>query len=159
LLSHNPQQTASLKCCIPSSLCTVPHGINSTNCWASFTHHMALAIRGASYLFSILQHVLANQPLAPRIPLDPLVKASLQDWCTLAMTLATHPMPITSLVPRAPAYIGSVDASRDGLGGCWLASQFGSIPTPTASPSCQISAINWYRPPTLLAASPTATSN
>jgi hypothetical protein len=94
--------------------------------------HMALAIHGASYLFSILQHVLVDQPTATRLRLNPLVHASLSEWCQLAMSLATHPVPITSLVPRAPAYVGAVDASRHGLGGFWISSRFGHLPHPTA---------------------------
>jgi hypothetical protein len=95
-------------------------------------HHMALAIRGASFLFSIFQSVLVDHPTATRLCLSPLVQTSLQDWLQLADSLATNPVPITTLVPRAPTYIGAVDASQAGLGGFWIPSRFGSLPTPIA---------------------------
>ncbi len=94
--------------------------------------HMAMAVRGASYLFSILQHVLVDQPNASRVRLNPLVHAALADWCHLAATLATNPVPITTLVPRAPSYVGAVDASQQGLVGFWISSRFGHHPQPTA---------------------------
>jgi hypothetical protein len=86
--------------------------------------HMATAIPGARYLFSILQHVLVQQP-GPRVRLSHLVKQSLQDWGVLATELATEQTPIQSLVPTPPTFLGTVDASGSGLGGCW-------IPTPLA---------------------------
>jgi hypothetical protein len=86
--------------------------------------HMAIAIPGARYLFSILQHMLVQQP-GPRLRLSNLVKQSLQDWGVLATELATEQTPIQSLVPTPPTFLGAVDASGSGLGGCW-------IPTPLA---------------------------
>ena len=94
--------------------------------------YMGTAIRGAKYLFSILQHVLIDQPTSPRIRLTPLVRAALQDWQHLATTLAQTPMPISSLVPQAPRYVGAVDASGAGCGGFWLASIHGALPQPIA---------------------------
>jgi hypothetical protein len=48
---------------------------------------MASAIQGARFLFSVLQHVLVDQP-GPRIRLSALVKTALRDWLHLATTLA-----------------------------------------------------------------------
>jgi len=87
---------------------------------------MSTAIKGARYLFSILQSALVHPPTSPRIRLTPLLKAALSDWQALAEDLATHPVPISSLVPRAPHFIGAVDASQQGLGGFWLPTQHAS---------------------------------
>jgi len=78
--------------------------------------HMAIAIPGARYLFSLLQNVLVVQPTATRIRLHPLVVDSLKDWVN---TLSTHPTPLRSLVPAPPNFVGAVDASGIGLGGFW----------------------------------------
>ena len=94
--------------------------------------HMSTAIKGASYLFSILQSVLTDQPNATRVRLSPLVHNALHDWRELANTLASHPVPIASLVPRAPAFIGAVDASQQGIGGFWVPTRFGHMDQPIA---------------------------
>jgi len=92
--------------------------------------HLAVAIPGARYLFSILQSVLVEQPNSQRLRLNSLVTASLHDWEALATTLSTTPTPIQSLVPNPPAFLGAVDASRDGIGGAWL-------PTPQSPPTAR----------------------
>jgi len=94
--------------------------------------YMATAIPGARYLFSVLQHVLKDQPKSTRVRLNPLVKQSLRDWGLLARSLHANPMPIAALVPRAPHYLGAVDASRTGCGGFWIASSVGNLKQPTA---------------------------
>jgi hypothetical protein len=81
--------------------------------------HMATAIPGAKYLFSILQNVLLDQPVSSRLRLNNLVTDSLQDWVILAQTLTTNPTPIRSLVPAPPDFLGAVDASGVGVGGFW----------------------------------------
>jgi len=86
--------------------------------------HMSTAIKGASYLFSILQSVLVQKPTATRLRLTPLVQSALRDWQALAWDLATHPVPISTLVPRAPHYLGAVDASQRGIGGFWVATKY-----------------------------------
>jgi hypothetical protein len=92
---------------------------------------MGTAIRGAKFLFSVLQHVLTDQQSA-RLRLRPLVKTALADWSILANTLASHPVPIASLVPKAPSYVGAVDASGVGCGGFWVDTAFGHLPNPIA---------------------------
>lgn len=93
---------------------------------------MALILCGASYLFSILQHVLVDQPNTTRLRLNPLVKLALLDWETLASTLHATLMPITALTPCAPGYLGTVDASGTGLGGFWIGTTFGQPIQPIA---------------------------
>lgn len=88
--------------------------------------HMAMAIRGAKHLFSVLQHVLSDTT-SKRLRLSPLVRAALNDWDQLAQELQIRPMPIACLVPHAPSYLGAVDASADGCGGFWLATKFGQL--------------------------------
>jgi hypothetical protein len=92
--------------------------------------HLSYAIRGSKHLFSILQHVLVDQPRATRLKLSPLVKSTLLSWQRLANTLATSPVPIASLVPRAPHYVGLVDASGAGCGDVWFPTTF--APSQTA---------------------------
>ena len=93
--------------------------------------HMSTAIRGAKYLFSMLQHVLVDQR-KQRIRLHPNVKAALSDWSRMAASLAQHPVPIAALVPKAPSYVGAVDASGIGCGGFWTSTNFGHLPQPIA---------------------------
>jgi hypothetical protein len=87
---------------------------------------MSVALCGAGYLFSILQSVFVQQPTGSRVCLSPLIRAALSDWSHLASTIADHPIPITTLVPRAPHFVGSVDASKSGVGGFWLPTCFGT---------------------------------
>jgi hypothetical protein len=82
--------------------------------------YMLTSIKGASYLFSILQSPLVKQPNATRIRIPPIVHQALQDWQCITTALSLVPVPITSLVPRAPAFVGAVDASQQGIGGFWL---------------------------------------
>jgi hypothetical protein len=62
--------------------------------------------------------------------LRPLTKAALADWGSLADSLATCPVPISSLVPTAPHYIGAVDASGFWIGGYWLPTSLGTLQAP-----------------------------
>jgi hypothetical protein len=94
---------------------------------------MAAAIQGGKYLFSILQHVLVDQPQAKRLRLNQLTKHALCDWLALATTITEHPVPIASLVPQAPAYIALVDASAQGIGGVWIPTQWTTTPHPPSS--------------------------
>jgi hypothetical protein len=93
--------------------------------------YMATALQGACYLFSVLQHVLLDHPTLSRVRLTPLVKQTLQDWQTLTVSLASKPMPIASLVPWAPHFLGAIDASGQGCGGVWIPSQHGRLEAPT----------------------------
>jgi hypothetical protein len=49
----------------------------------------------------------------------------------MASQLATHPVPITSLVPHAPQYLSTSDASQEGMGGMWLPSRLTTDMQPT----------------------------
>jgi len=75
---------------------------------------MSVALPGARFLFSILQSLLVDQPSSKRLRLPPLVHAALQDWQHLADSITSNPLPIASLVPQAPSYMGAVDASGYG---------------------------------------------
>jgi hypothetical protein len=74
--------------------------------------------------------MLVNQPHAKRLCLNKNVHASLEDWQLLAQMLHSYPVPITTLVPRTPTYLGSVDVSGIGLGGFWVPTSHGSLATP-----------------------------
>jgi hypothetical protein len=56
---------------------------------------MAAALKGARYLFSILQHALVDQN-GPRIRVNALLRQSLQDWLQLASSIEEHPVPIAT---------------------------------------------------------------
>jgi hypothetical protein len=88
--------------------------------------HVSMAIKGAQYLFSILQSVLVDQPASARVRISPLVRHALQDWLQLATSLHQTPIPISSLVPQAPQHVGASDASLQGLGGWWIPTTFSS---------------------------------
>jgi hypothetical protein len=80
---------------------------------------MALAIHSAKYLFCILQQGLGNSTKR-RIRLNSLIKHTLLDWVALLQSLHSLPVPITMLVPHAPQYWATADASIQGMGGLWL---------------------------------------
>jgi hypothetical protein len=90
--------------------------------------HFSYAIRGATYLFSILHSLLTDNPTASRLRLHPHIQAALCDWHHLTTHMADNPVPITSLMPCAPSTIGCVDASGEGIGGFWLPTCYGSTP-------------------------------
>ncbi len=90
---------------------------------------MSLAISGSHHMFSILQNVLVSQPHATHLWLSPLVHATLKDWLVLASSLSQHPTPITHLVPTAPTYVGTTDASKQGMGGVWFPTSLAQGPT------------------------------
>jgi hypothetical protein len=121
-------------------LCTIVqefHGKQRTSKkkWQSLLgelRHMAPALQGTRYLFSVLQHVLKDQPTAARLRLSPLVKQTLLDWKLIASDLAAHPVPVASLVPRPPHFAGAVDASGSGCGGFWVNTAHGTLPQPLA---------------------------
>jgi hypothetical protein len=79
---------------------------------------MVAALHSTKHLFSILQHVLVDQP-GPQLHLSPLIKQSLHDWLNIATASSAHPVPLASLVPMAPMAIGATDASKAGMGGFW----------------------------------------
>jgi hypothetical protein len=79
---------------------------------------MTMAIHSSVYLFSPLQQLLLNK--GKRLRITNLARCTLHDWQQLLHSLHTHPVPITSLVPHAPHYIGTTDASQWGMGGCWF---------------------------------------
>jgi hypothetical protein len=49
-----------------------------------------------------------------------LDKQTLTDWPTMVCELAARPVSITSLVVHISHYIGTADASGEGMGGFWL---------------------------------------
>jgi hypothetical protein len=79
---------------------------------------MTLALHSSAHLFSVLQHVLRGTSRKVRIP--KVAHQALHDWQDVARNIARHPVPITSLVPHAPHYVSTSDASQDGMGGMWL---------------------------------------
>jgi hypothetical protein len=91
--------------------------------------HMSTAIRGAKFLFSMLQSVLTEQK-GKRLRIHHNAKAALQDWSYMASLLQQHPVPIATLVPKAPSNVGAVDASGSGCGGFWIDTQYGHLDQP-----------------------------
>jgi len=92
---------------------------------------MSTAIQGAKFLFSMLQHVLTDQK-GPGLRLHHLVKSALRHWAKMSSSLAQYPVPIAALVPKAPSYVGAVDASGIGCGGFWVNTTFSCLPQPIA---------------------------
>jgi hypothetical protein len=79
----------------------------------------APSLYGANNLFSSLQFAL-TETRHDRIRITPLTRAILQDWITLLDTAAQHAVPIHTVVPHTPQVIGTTDASKEGMGGCWV---------------------------------------
>jgi hypothetical protein len=80
---------------------------------------MALALHSSKYLFSTLQTPLQRSNTR-RFRLNSLLKQSLRDWMALLNSMTSLPIPIATLVPRAPHYWAATDASSQGLGGFWF---------------------------------------
>ena len=80
---------------------------------------MAIALPGATGLFSILQEAFRHEELdRPRIRLSKTVHAFLEDFRWLAKDLTSRPTRIADLVPDAiPATVGACDAAGAGMGG------------------------------------------
>jgi hypothetical protein len=89
---------------------------------------MTLALHSSSLLFSVLQNLLKANRRHMRI--TSLVRASLLDWLSMLTEASSHPVPIMSLVPHAPHYIGATDASKDGMGGWWVPTTIASDTQP-----------------------------
>jgi hypothetical protein len=84
---------------------------------------MVLAIPGGRGLFSQLQSVLLHSPNAKpsdRLCLDQPVHDQLDDIRWLADNLRDRPTRWAEIIDSAPAFLGTVDASGQGMGGVWL---------------------------------------
>jgi hypothetical protein len=78
---------------------------------------MSLALPGAKFQFSLLQHALTQHPHT-RIRLTSLLQAAITDWKHLLQQLQC-PVPLHSVVPRRPDILTGCDASLLGVGG-WI---------------------------------------
>jgi hypothetical protein len=92
---------------------------------------MMLAIPGGRGFFSQLQSVLIhrdNPQPADRLRLSSAVHDQLDDLRWLANDLAHRPTRWAEIVDSTPAFLGTVDASGDGMGGTWLSRSDGETP-------------------------------
>jgi hypothetical protein len=80
---------------------------------------MAIALPGASGLFSLLQKAFHHKKQS-RIRLPQGVHDALADFRWLQADLTTRPPRLYELVPVEPTVVGSHDASGFGAGGVWL---------------------------------------
>ena len=78
---------------------------------------MVTGISGSRNMFSLLQCTLAKPGC---IQLSPFICQCLADWQWLASKLYSHPTPLHYHVPTAPAYVGTIDVSKQGMGGLWV---------------------------------------
>jgi hypothetical protein len=79
---------------------------------------MSLAIPGSRGCFSFLQDAL--KPNLNKVHITTLVRDQLQDFLWLARDVAARPTHLAEVVPSAPTYLGSMDASKSGMGGVWF---------------------------------------
>lgn len=79
---------------------------------------MVIAIPGGLGCLSWLQERLRNAP--DRIYLNTQFKDAIDDFRWLADDIANRPTRIAEIIPEAPAYVGTCDASGRGMGGVWL---------------------------------------
>ena len=88
---------------------------------------MVLAIPGGRGLFSALQRALRRT--TGRIRLTQAVHDELDDWRWLTRDLHSRPTSWDELVEKTPAYVGSHDAARYGMGGVWFGNNTTDQPT------------------------------
>jgi hypothetical protein len=86
------------------------------------------ALYSANNLFSLLQHAL-TQCQSRRIYIKALLSPTLNDWMTLATQAPTLPVPLHTVIPHPPTYIGTMDASALGMGGWWTTVHGDNEPT------------------------------
>jgi hypothetical protein len=87
------------------------------------SQRMVLAIPGGHGLFSQLQSVLLHLPKAKpsdQLRLDQPVHDQLDDIRWLADNLRDPPTRWAEIIDSAPAFLGTVDASGQGMGGVWI---------------------------------------
>ena len=88
---------------------------------------MVLAIPGGRGLFSALQRALRRT--TGRIRLTQAVHDELDDWRWLTRDIHSRPTSWDELVEKIPAYVGSHDAARYGMGGVWFGNNTTDQPT------------------------------
>lgn len=84
---------------------------------------MILAIPGGRGMLSQLQATLTYSPTASptdRLTLSKAVHDQLADLRRLAEDLGSRPTRWGEVVDSDPAFVGSIDASADGMGGVWI---------------------------------------
>ena len=90
---------------------------------------MSLALPGSRGLFSHLQQAIHSRR-GNRLRLTTAFHHALDDFRWLQQQIAARPTRLYELVPTAPTFVGTHDASGTGAGGVWL-------PEPTAIPRRQ----------------------
>jgi len=81
---------------------------------------MMMALPGSRGLFSTLQEAFSHREKHNRLRLNTATHDFLDDFRWLAQDLTGRPTRIQELVPQPPTYIGSCDASGQGMGGVWF---------------------------------------
>lgn len=79
---------------------------------------MIVAIPGGLGCLSWLQERLRSAP--DRVYLNSQFKDAIDDFRWLATDIANRPTRIAEMIPEAPSYVGTSDASGRGMGGVWL---------------------------------------
>jgi len=81
---------------------------------------MTLALPGSCGLFSTLQEAFQHSNMHRCIRLHKATHDFLDDFWWLAATLHQHPTQMREIIPGHPTYIGSCNASGQGMGGVWF---------------------------------------
>jgi hypothetical protein len=82
--------------------------------------HMAFAIPGGKYLFSLLQCALKRLDTRNRVKLDSNLHDALSDFRWLVSDLRGRPTHLHEWFPDRTFHIGACDASKAGMGGVWF---------------------------------------
>jgi hypothetical protein len=93
--------------------------VHKWQCFLGELRSMVLAIPGGKGLFSTLQHGFTYCD-KHRLRLTPSIRAHLDDFESLAQSLASRPTRLAEIIPDVPTFIGSCDASKAGMGGVWF---------------------------------------
>jgi hypothetical protein len=85
------------------------------------------ALYGAQHSFSLLQRAL-TQRKQRRLTITSLLRHTLSTWLDMAQTASSIPVPLHTVVPTPPAFVGATDASALGMGGWWTTSSAHGTP-------------------------------
>ncbi|KAL7545534.1 hypothetical protein ACHAWF_008883 [Thalassiosira exigua] len=82
--------------------------------------HASIGVPAGKYLFGPINRLMAIEPRVVDWSRARDARCALEDWGQLIRGASKEPTHVNELVPGAPAYKGTLDASGEGTGGVWV---------------------------------------